>query len=197
MKNKEIDRRKIERARIPKQFWTCLGSEISTEWAVVHGLIAHFEREVSRSFTLFLHGGPGTGKTGAGVVILKNAMLLDGVFPTLFLPAWRYREVSRNREMFDDTQTYVDRARTVSVLLLDDLTADDLADKMFGADFFRFLITLRAQALLSSVVTTRLPSSDISDMIGSVDNFIDVDTGQSNRRLSAASARMSRLVKGD
>jgi DNA replication protein DnaC len=105
-----------------------------------------------RGVSLYLYGGEGTGKTGAGVVIVKEARHWGLTAYTISVAD--LREALRNRKMFDGEASVFDRVRSVDVLLLDSVSVADKDERIFSLREISNLIVSRFDQGLVTVITS-------------------------------------------
>lgn len=103
---------------------------------------------------LLLWGDPGVGKTGAASVIAKEARARG--FTAYFTTVNNLRDAIREHRMFDESMTVVERCREVDILILDNLTEGDAAERFVDLRFIEDLLTSRGTNLRISILTTRL-----------------------------------------
>lgn len=106
-----------------------------------------------KGISLYLHGDPGTGKTGIGVLILKEARAWG--YTALFASVADLREAVRHRD-YSRESTITDKARTVDFLLLDDLCEADINEKTFNMHEVRNLLISRWDKGLVTILTSTL-----------------------------------------
>jgi len=110
---------------------------------------------------LVLYGMNGTGKTCIAVV-LALAFRRRG-HPVLFVEAADLKRLVIEREMFDDDQTFWDRALNVDVLVLDDLGKGTQDSTGLGARLLDELIRHRNANLLVTILTTNMNMVQLAD----------------------------------
>lgn len=118
-KRRPLRQRDLERMNLPDRFWESRLSGIQDEQA----------REVVRKYLvdgryisgegLFLHGKYGVGKSSAAAVILME--LRRRGYSGLWVEAAEFVDKVMQREMFDLDSSWMERARNVDVLVLDDI----------------------------------------------------------------------------
>lgn len=99
-------------------------------------------------------GPAGTGKTAGGVVVLKAAWerYKTGYFTTVK----DLRASIKEEASYDSSQSVMDRARTVDVLVLDDLAVDDFKHFHFGIGDVEHLLNSRSMRGKTTILSTRV-----------------------------------------
>lgn len=163
-----LDSVDFERMRLPFELWRASKAGLS---ASIHEPITNFVdriRDVKASnVSLYLHGTKGSGKTGAGVIILKEARSWG--FTAYSISVTELREAVRTHEAFDLEGSVMDRCRSVDFLMLDDLRSEDAAEKLFTINDIRNLIVSRHDRGLPTVITSLLGPTQwatLAPMIG-------------------------------
>ena len=108
---------------------------------------------------LLIYGDPGVGKSSVAALIARRARAWR--FTVYFTTATALREGRRGGYLFDseEDRTVWDRAHEVDLLIMDDVTEQDLADRYYGQEELLSLLRVRAENDKTNIVTTRLPSS--------------------------------------
>jgi len=111
---------------------------------------------LDRGVGLLLWGDNGVGKTYAGCALLR--LMITQCVPCLYITAPELKQELVRPTPWADGQTLGQRARTVSVLLLDDLGKEYSKDGGFGFAELAFenLMRARAGAMLTTLVTMNL-----------------------------------------
>ena len=186
----ECDRWALNRMNIPQKFWSSSYSEIAPELKEpVKRYINGLDAFLGRGTGFFIFGGPGTGKTSAGVVLLKAGWerYKTGYYTTV--KDLRYS--SRENETFDGTDSVMDRCRGVDILVLDNLGEDDFSNFTMGAGDIEHLLTTRAARAKTTVLLTKLLPMQIfpkaPNLLPSLKGqFIDVALNGPNRNDEAS-----------
>lgn len=152
------------RMRIPRRFWDCAFDEISnrppeTDDAVeprdlARRYMSKLDEMLSRGIGMLLWGDNGRGKTGLSVVVCKEARRRG--YTVLFTECADLKRCVIDRVPFDDDQTMLERARSVDLLVLDDLGKGVQDRTGFGARMLDELIRHRNANQLSTVITTNM-----------------------------------------
>lgn len=102
------------------------------------------------------------GKTAAAVIVLKRALALG--FTGLFLEADRLPTLTIEKRRFDNDQTWIERAETVDLLVLDDLGMEHRHE--WGTSLVEGLLRIRHNKNRPTVVTTNIPETDLETRYG-------------------------------
>lgn len=149
--------------RMPRMYWRTTLDEVPESARVEVGTILErigndriYDPE---GVTFLLVGAEGVGKTGIASLLAKRARAWRH---SVLFTSWRQvRDARRSPEatMYDAEaqKTLWTRVTEVRLLVLDDITADDVEDRYHGADVLLSLLRDRAQAQQSTVLTTRTP----------------------------------------
>lgn len=197
-------------AQIPEAHWRAKLDRIpESARGVVQGLHNYIPKEATGQQSLqgvgiIFYGSVGVGKSAAASLL---ALQYRRYRKSVFYTAYRtLRDAKRSPESyyFDAAQqiTILDRAYTVDVLVVDDITTDDLQDRYFGSEMLMSLLRLRAQAKLVTLVTTRLAPDPQQEglfpmsAMASIPGYVGVSlvgpnqTLAHNNRLAARIARL-------
>lgn len=163
IKRRKLVKEDLERMRLPKRYWESdinMVSEFSDKSEVVSPLvyvskyIKRMDEMWKNGFGLLLWGSNGNGKTSAAAVIAKEYR--RRLKTVLFIEVARIKDLVVSKEYFDEDETYWDRARTVDVLILDDLGKGVTDDKGFGKRLIDELIRTRNASKLITIITTNV-----------------------------------------
>ena len=165
--------------KIPQRFWgltldaykTPPGSEEVK--AVVGDYIANIGSHLSDGTGLTMAGGPGIGKTMLACVLGMAAA--DAGYSVRYMPMARYIRNQLNLvawgsvgEMEDDFVTITKlqlRVRNkVQFLILDDVGKEHHTNTEFAQDEFDFLVRMRYDAALPTIITTNVAVEDWSGL---------------------------------
>lgn len=114
---------------------------------------------VRQGVGFFFFGPSGRGKTSAGVVLLKFAFEMGR--SALFVSVKELREAIREDTMFDASETLMERARSVDMLLLDDLYREDFKNFTLGLSDIESLLSTRSARGKATILTTRLDIQEL------------------------------------
>lgn len=150
----------FERMNLPREFWTAKVQHVSekTRPAVVR-FLKQVDTFVPDGVGLFLHGETGVGKTGVAALVCKEAR--SAGFTVYFTSLWELRELIRSRISFDDETSLIRRCQDVDVLVLDGLHREDATEKTLGAREIEELVSFRARARRTTIITTSMPVRDM------------------------------------
>jgi DNA replication protein DnaC len=153
--NNPLNEADFTRMRIPRHLW---GASLGGVPVSVRESIANYLKNICKAKasggSLLLHGVPGVGKTGTGVVVLKEARTWG--FSTYATTSSELREAVRAHTTFDYESSVYEWCRTVDFLLLDDLGKTDAAEKFFTLNDIRGLILSRQDRGLITIITSTL-----------------------------------------
>lgn len=158
------------RMRIPRRYWSVRLDEVYDvsprpgDAGLRSVLRSYLEQAAERRRSgsgLLLWGTNGTGKTSAAVVVAKEFRRRG--YPVLFVEAADLKRLVIEREMFDDDQTFWDRALNVDVLVLDDLGKGTQDTVGMGARIIDELIRHRNAHQLVTVITTNMDLVQLAD----------------------------------
>jgi DNA replication protein DnaC len=160
----------LVRMRVPRRYWTVACDGIPDGKTVGHGVSTqqaarNYMRQIDemrrQGRGLLLWGGNGTGKTCMAIVIAKEFRRRG--YPVLFMAAADIKRMVVEREMFDEDQTFWDRALNVDVLVIDDLGKGSQDSTGFGARMFDELIRHRNASKLVTIITTNMNQKDLAE----------------------------------
>jgi DNA replication protein DnaC len=157
---KEAD---MVRSNIPRSFWNCSLSGIQDKNIVVPLTAFHnkIKERMNDGSGLIITGACGVGKSGAAVVIAKEAA------------RWGYSIYFCTHEdlqelRFDDHESAegistMTRIRNTDLLILDGFNEDFIDDKRYGPKELNKLVARRVAARKSTILTTRLVANDVKN----------------------------------
>jgi len=151
----------MELMRIPRRFWESRASDI--RGSVQEKILAYLKNMNSfldEGVGLLVWGKNGVGKTGAAVVLAKEARRIGS--SVLFVTAEGLRVAVLEKEDFDGSPL-MDRARTVDVLVLDDLGKEHSGQTGFTERMFEGLIRQRASARRTTIITSNMGVSALRE----------------------------------
>jgi DNA replication protein DnaC len=148
--------------RIPQRFWDVSFSGIGNEHVRrnVQHYLQNLDTHLDAGDGLLFYGQNGTGKTGAAIVIAKEARRRGA--PVLFATAEDIRISSIERTPFHEDLTLMDRAREVDLLIIDDLGKDHRGTTGYSDTLFENLIRHRASNVRTTIITTNLDQTRLS-----------------------------------
>lgn len=155
----KLDDRVMRRMRIPARYWSADLSDFPEDdgggqFTLLRRFAEGIHRNAAAGWGMLLYGPNGSGKTHAGVAMLRHAWrnLHYGAYVT----AEELKSITIERTPFDDDQTLIQRCRTVPFLMIDDVGKEYQAASSFSEVQFENLLRERCQAKLSTIVTTNL-----------------------------------------
>lgn len=150
----------LERMNIGRRFWKAEVADLEGEWSEsVVAYVSDLSTNVENGIGLYLYGDNSRGKTYAASAVLKEAQRLG--IATYAILASDLKSAYIDQRRFDDSQTLVERAETVPVLLLDDVGKEYINAKSGWAEqCFETLLRKRTRDLKTTLVTTNLAPSD-------------------------------------
>jgi len=166
LRRRKLNKDDLFRMRLPKRYWKATLDRISdfcdkeeeiSAREIIRQYVSRLEKMRSRGLGIVLWGENGTGKTGIAAVVAKEYRRRFNT--VLFVEAADLKGLVAGREYFDETETFWQRARTVDVLVLDDLGKGVKDSKEFGERLIDELIRTRnANQLVTIVTTNAIPS---------------------------------------
>lgn len=145
----------MELMRIPRRFWETSVDRIpESVREKVLNYVRDLDGNLDRGEGLLLCGKNGVGKTSACVFIAMEARRRGA--PVLFITAESLRQSVLEKTVFADGMMMMDRARTVDVLLIDDLGKEHSGDTGFTERLFENLFRERSAARRTTLVTTNM-----------------------------------------
>lgn len=153
--------------RLPERYWSASFDNIpeGKHKRIVGRYVQRIHEAMSHGFGLLLWGPNGSGKTSAAIVCMKHARRHS--FTCLFIRAADLLKSDVNKTYFDSSrvQTVYERARTVDLLVVDDLGKEGHPGSGYMAgyatDLFEDLVRDRSSRLRSTIFTTNMNPSDI------------------------------------
>lgn len=169
----------MERMNIPKLLWKVDfdGVQEGPHKDVLGRYLEKLPEMVRRGFGLLLWGNNGVGKTGAAVVVAKEARRL--AHSVLFVRAADLRTFAFSNRQFDGQESWLDRARSVDLLVLDDLGKEGKDVKAESERLFEDVLRYRVGEQKSTILTTNLAESEFiePDHGGYHESFLAVMKG--------------------
>jgi DNA replication protein DnaC len=152
----------VERMRIPRRFWDVRADMIPGDVRDdVDGYLRRLDEHLNNGEGLLLWGSNGVGKTSTAVFIALEVRRRGA--SVLFVTAEGLRQAVLERELFDEGQLLMERAREVDFLVLDDLGKEHPGETGFTERLFENLIRVRSAAQHTTFVTTNLPMTPEGD----------------------------------
>ena len=163
---RELNADDMHRMCIPRRYWGATFKQISGDGdpspkSVAKKYITKIEDMIEKGVGLLLWGKNGTGKSCMAVVMAKEFRRRG--YPVLFLEVADLKNKVFNREIFDELETFWDRARNVDVLVLDDLGKGIRDEKGAGARVIDELVRHRNAEMLVTIITTNMSPAALKD----------------------------------
>lgn len=156
MKRKDLTEEDLVRMNIPARYWDVSFNEISSKKArdVIVRYGNKIDTMISNGIGMILSGNNGVGKTAAVVCLAKEfRRRYKSVF---FIEASDLKRAVFSNEIFDDEESVWDRAKSVDVLILDDLGKGVKDSKGQGERLIDELIRARNARKLITFITTNI-----------------------------------------
>lgn len=161
MEPRFLDQDDFKRMGLPKSMWD---SDLSLVPRSVQPTIAKYvasvDEMIRNGFGFILLGPTGVGKTGIAACLAKAVR--SHRHTVYFIANHDLKEYVRNRIQFDDDQSVLDRCKTVDLLVIDDLAAEDFKeekdfkDAVFNIRALEALLVLRTSWKRATIFTTQL-----------------------------------------
>ncbi len=156
------------RMNIPRRFWDVTFSGITDHVdddglslkMLVHKYLDNFGAMFAQGAGLLLWGNNGLGKTGAIAVLAKESRRRGK--SVLFMTASEYLEAIHGKMGFDAEMTFVGRAKSVDVLVIDDFGKEHKDNKGWGERQFEELVRHRSANVLVTMFTMNVPMETFS-----------------------------------
>jgi len=161
VKPRPLERGDLERMCLPESLWRVRADGLpGPAVAALRSYAAKVDALAPKGVGIVFLGPQGVGKTSLASILLRE--LRPRGYSGLFLTAWDFREFTRGKVPFDGEQLYGERARTVDLLVLDNLTELDGQDVAWGKRPIEELLSSRASLGRPTIVTTRIGSSELA-----------------------------------
>lgn len=143
----------LERANIPPAYWRMkLDGVLPRYRKNVYHYLRTIEDRIRFGDGILIYGNPGVGKTAISTLIVKEAIARG--YKAYFTSIWDMRDHLKERTYFSDDLSVMARARSVDVLVLDDLRSSDIGNRWFGREDITSLLLYRSSGNLPTIVTT-------------------------------------------
>jgi len=156
-KRRKIKIKDMERMNVPSLHWKTKVKHVPASVnGEVQSLLKKIDIVVEKGIGLLITGATGVGKTAIATLMLKEARAAGhtGYFTT----TWELRDAMRQNKRFDGEMPIMQRCRTVTVLVLDDLTEEDFDIKfMLTIQDINALVKHRASKNLITILTSKIP----------------------------------------
>lgn len=152
----------MELMRIPRRFWSTSVDRIPESCRDrTIGYCRDMDGMLDDGVGLFFWGRNGVGKTAATVFIAMEARRHGA--PVLFVTAETLRQSVLDKEMFRPDMSLIDRARTVDVLVLDDLGKEHSGQTGFTERLFENLFRERSASQKTTIVTSNMDLTKLGE----------------------------------
>ena len=159
---RELTQDDLIRARVPRRYWTAKLMEVQeASREVADKYLREIAEMHGRGVGLLMWGPNGVGKTSLAVVIGKEYRRRG--HSLLFLESAELKGAIIHNEAFDEEQTLWDRAKSVDVLLIDDLGKGVQDSTGFGARVLDELIRHRNANKRVTFITTNMTLKLLED----------------------------------
>lgn len=143
----------LQRMNIPEALWRAKVQHVpESVRETIQNYLERFDTMAEKGAGLALWGKPGVGKTGVATVIAKEARALG--YTAYLTTVSDLRDSMRERRMFDDSSSIIDRCREVDVLVLDSFQATDATDHYVNLKSIEELLVQRGGRLKITILTT-------------------------------------------
>ena len=121
----------------------------------IERFVNYQDQILKKGYGIILSGESGVGKSSIGSCILKHYRANE--HPGLFVSAADLHEYEKKQVVYEGNISYLERARSVTILVLDDLSAEDTKDQWyFTSKKLADLLSFRKYNLRPTIITTRL-----------------------------------------
>jgi DNA replication protein DnaC len=152
---RELTESDLLRMKVPKRHWGASFREISDQpREVVEKYLDKFDEFMGKGVGMLFWGDNGLGKTAAAVVVGKEARRRGKT--VLFVEAADLKRSVIEKVSFDEETSVWERARSVDVLILDDIGKGVQDSTGFGARMLDELVRHRNARMLATFLTTNM-----------------------------------------
>jgi len=149
----------LKRMNVPKRFWNVSFDKILPEESdhrkVIKKYLITIDERFNRGCGLLLTGNNGTGKTSCAVVVGKEARRKG--YLVLFIRSTALRDGIINNKVFDDGNTFLERARNVDLLIIDDLGKEYSKEYgSYNSSIYEDLLRVRVDEVKPTIITSNL-----------------------------------------
>lgn len=163
-KRRDLNAEDYESLGIPKDLWDVQFAGIQEPNKPSAGnYVRNIVPLVLRGYGMWLLGGAGVGKSAIAAILAKAALAHRFRCYFTTLPDFRERLVTKAEYMED--VTYMQRATTCELLVVDDLNEHNAENRIFGISDIRDLIRKRVSSRLATIVTTQLPPARLNQLL--------------------------------
>lgn len=161
LRRRKLNRADLVRMRLPKRYWNVNydgvsdfsdGKEARSPRDTLRNYIRQMDDMKEDGMGVLLWGPNGTGKTSMAAIVAKEYR--RRFCTVLFLEAAALKSLVKSKDLFDEDETYWQRAKEVDVLVLDDLCKGVQDTKGFGEQVLDELLRARNANQLVTIITT-------------------------------------------
>lgn len=162
----------LVRINLPEDHWRAKIQDVQQSVrSAVENYLTNFDDMAQKGAGLWLRGSVGVGKTAIAALVAKEARARG--YTAYFTTVFDLREAVRNKQMYDEALSVIDRCKDVDVLILDNFQTSDVGDMIVNLRFLEELLVGRGSRLKISVLTTRVARNDLKDQ----SNFVSAVEG--------------------
>lgn len=162
----------LVRINLPEDHWRAKIQDVQQSVrSAVENYLTNFDDMAQKGAGLWLRGSVGVGKTAIAALVAKEARARG--YTAYFTTVFDLREAVRNKQMYDEALSVIDRCKDVDVLILDNFQTSDVGDMIVNLRFLEELLVGRGSRLKISVLTTRVARTDLKDQ----SNFVSAVEG--------------------
>lgn len=162
----------LGRINLPEDHWRAKIQDVQQSVrSAVENYLTNFDDMAQKGAGLWLRGSVGVGKTAIAALVAKEARARG--YTAYFTTVFDLREAVRNKQMYDEALSVIDRCKDVDVLILDNFQTSDVGDMIVNLRFLEELLVGRGSRLKISVLTTRVARNDLKDQ----SNFVSAVEG--------------------
>ena len=152
----------LVRINLPEDHWRSKIQEVQPSVkSAVENYLTNFDEMAQKGAGLWLRGSVGVGKTAIAALAAKEARARG--YTAYFTTVFDLREAVRNKQMYDEALSVIDRCKDVDVLILDNFQTSDVSDMIVNLRFLEELLVGRGSRLKISILTTRVGRNDLKD----------------------------------
>ncbi len=164
----------LVRINLPEDHWRSKIQEVQPSVkSSVENYLTNFDEMAQKGAGLWLRGSVGVGKTAIAALVAKEARARG--YTAYFTTVFDLREAVRNKQMYDEALSVIDRCKDVDVLILDNFQTSDVSDMIVNLRFLEELLVGRGSRLKISILTTRVARNDLKDQsafVSAVESYL-------------------------
>jgi DNA replication protein DnaC len=154
----------LKRMNLPEEHWMAKLDKVQPpNKPKIESLVKKMPSLLEGGVSVILRGAKPVGKTSAAAILAKEAKLWgQSVYFTNF---WELRDdLKLNNEFQGSDETVQQRVKLVDVLILDNLRAEDVVEKIFlNIRAIEEILNYRKSRRLVTILTTRLTDDQMED----------------------------------